>query len=200
MNDGDYMKKMINKPSKKNSKKEIKKKNRPINKKKRDDGRSITEVVDRRYNILFVIVIILYFVIFGRLFFLQILKTDEYKEKLAMSTEKTIESTSAPRGRIYDRNYNLLVDNEAVKTIYYKKLKGVTSEEEIELAYLIGDNINIDYSKVSDDRLKTFYYMGHYKECRKKITDEEWDLYNKRKLNDSDIEKLIYERLDDEIN
>lgn len=200
MNDGDYMKKMINKPSKKNNKKEIKKKNRPINKKKRDDGRSITEVVDRRYNILFVIVIILYLVIFGRLFFLQILKTDEYKEKLAMSTEKTIESTSAPRGRIYDRNYNLLVDNEAVKTIYYKKLKGVTSEEEIELAYLIGDNINIDYSKVSDDRLKRFYYMGHYKECRKKITDEEWDLYNKRKLNDSDIEKLIYERLDDEIN
>ena len=200
MNDGDYMKKMINKPSKKNNKKEIKKKNRPINKKKRDDGRSITEVVDRRYNILFVIVIILYLVIFGRLFFLQILKNDEYKEKLAMSTEKTIESTSAPRGRIYDRNYNLLVDNEAVKTIYYKKLKGVTSEEEIELAYLIGDNINIDYSKVSDDRLKRFYYMGHYKECRKKITDEEWDLYNKRKLNDSDIEKLIYERLDDEIN
>lgn len=200
MNDGDYMKKMINKPSKKNNKKEIKKKNRPINKKKRDDGRSITEVVDRRYNILFVIVIILYLVIFGRLFFLQILKTDEYKEKLAISTEKTIESTSAPRGRIYDRNYNLLVDNEAVKTIYYKKLKGVTSEEEIELAYLIGDNINIDYSKVSDDRLKRFYYMGHYKECRKKITDEEWDLYNKRKLNDSDIEKLIYERLDDEIN
>ena len=94
----------------------------------------------------------------------------------------------------------MLVDNEAVKTIYYKKLKGVTSKEEIELAYLIGDNINIDYSKVSDDRLKTFYYMGHYKECRKKITDEEWDLYNKRKLNDSDIEKLIYERLDDEIN
>ena len=200
MNDGDYMKKMINKPSKKNNKKEIKKKNRPINKKKRDDGRSITEVVDRRYNISFVIVIILYLVIFGRLFFLQILKNDEYKEKLAMSTEKTIESTSAPRGRVYDRNYNLLVDNEAVKTIYYKKLKGVTSEEEIALAYLIGDNINIDYSKVSDDRLKTFYYMGHYKECRKKITDEEWDLYNKRKLNDSDIEKLIYERLDDEIN
>ena len=194
------MKKMINKPSKKNNKKEIKKKNRPINKKKRDDGRSITEVVDRRYNILFVVIFVLYLVIFGRLFYLQILKTDEYKEKLAMSTEKTIESTSAPRGRIYDRNYNLLVDNEAVKTIYYKKLKGVTSEEEIELAYLIGDNINIDYSKVSDDRLKTFYYMGHYKECRKKITDEEWDLYNKRKLNDSDIEKLIYERLDDEIN
>ena len=200
MNDGDYMKKMINKPSKKNNKKEIKKKNRPINKKKRDDGRSITEVVDRRYNILFVVIFVLYLVIFGRLFYLQILKTDEYKEKLAMSTEKTIESTSAPRGRIYDRNYNLLVDNEAVKTIYYKKLKGVTNEEEIELAYLIGDNINIDYSKVSDDRLKTFYYKGHYEECRKKITDEEWDLYNKRKLNDSDIEKLIYERLDDEIN
>ena len=43
---------------------------------------------------------------------------------------------------IYDRNYNLLVDNEAVKTIYYKKKSGVKAKEEIELAYTIGDNIS----------------------------------------------------------
>ena len=56
-----------------------------------------------------------------RLFKLQILDNDKYKEKLVSSTEKIIEGTSAPRGRIYDRNYKLLVDNQAVKTIYYKK-------------------------------------------------------------------------------
>ena len=96
-----------------------------------------------------------------------------------MSTEKTIESSSAPRGRIYDRNYNLLVDNEAIKTIYYKKQKNIKAEDEIKLAYTISDNIDIDYSKITDNRLKTFYYEGHYKESRKKITDKEWDLYKK---------------------
>lgn len=117
-----------------------------------------------------------------------------------MATEKTIESTSAPRGRIYDRNHKLLVDNEGIKTIYYKKQNGITTKEEIELAYEVSNNIDIDYSKIDDNKLKDFYYKSHYKECRKKITDEEWDLYNKRKLNDKDIDKLIYERLDDEIS
>lgn len=147
-----------------------------------------------------VLLISIYLVIGCRLFNLQILKNSEYNDKLAMATEKTIESTSAPRGRIYDRNHKLLVDNEGIKTIYYKKQNGITTKEEIELAYEVSNNIDIDYSKIDDNKLKDFYYKSHYKECRKKITDEEWDLYNKRKLNDKDIDKLIYERLDDEIS
>ena len=147
-----------------------------------------------------VLLISVYLVIGCRLFNLQILKNSEYNDKLAMATEKTIESTSAPRGRIYDRNHKLLVDNEGIKTIYYKKQNGITTKEEIELAYEVSNNIDIDYSKIDDNKLKDFYYKSHYKECRKKITDEEWDLYNKRKLNDKDIDKLIYERLDDEIS
>ena len=189
---------MINKPTKTSKKKEVKKKSKPINKSKKDT-RNIPEIIDKRYGFLIVLVAILYVIILGRVFYLQILKNDYYNEKLAMSTEKTIESSSAPRGRIYDRNYSLLVDNEAIKTIYYKKQKNIKAEDEIKLAYTISDNIDIDYSKITDNRLKTFYYAGHYKESRKKITDKEWDLYKKRKLNDNDIEKLIYERLEDEI-
>ena len=147
-----------------------------------------------------VLLISIYLVIGCRLFNLQILKNSEYNDKLAMATEKTIESTSAPRGRIYDRNHKLLVDNEGIKTIYYKKQNGITTKEEIELAYEVSNNIDIDYSKIDDNKLKDFYYKSRYKECRKKITDEEWDLYNMRKLNDKDIDKLIYERLDDEIS
>ena len=194
------IKKPINKSKKKkvNKKLVIKKNSKPLNKVKKDE-RNLTEVVDKRYNGLIFVVVILYTIILGRVFYLQIIKESDYKESLAMATEKTVESTSAPRGRIYDRNYNLLVDNEGVKTIYYKKQSGITSKEEIELAYTIADNINLDYSKVNENRLKTFYYKGHYKECKKKITDEEWEEYNKRKLNDKDIEKLIFERLDEEI-
>ena len=197
-----FRSKKINKTSKKRkkSKLEIKKKTGPINKKHKCNDKHLDEIMNRRFGLIIVLLISVYLVIGCRLFNLQILKNSEYNDKLAMATEKTIESTSAPRGRIYDRNHKLLVDNEGIKTIYYKKQNGITTKEEIELAYEVSNNIDIDYSKIDDNKLKDFYYKSHYKECRKKITDEEWDLYNKRKLNDKDIDKLIYERLDDEIS
>ena len=193
------MKKKKSIKSKKNKLLEVKKNKGPINKKKKDNTKNLLEVMDKRYKFIIGIIILLYILIGCRLFYLQVLKNDEYLEKLSYSTYKTIESTSAPRGRIYDRNYNLLVDNEAIKTIYYKKRDNVKTEDEINLAYVIADNISLDYSKVNDTRLKTFYYKEHYDECRKLITDEEWDLYEKRKLNDSDIVDLIYERISDKI-
>lgn len=197
-----FRSKKINKTSKKKkkSKLEIKKKTGPINKKHKCNDKHLDEIMNRRFGLIIVLLISIYLVIGCRLFNLQILKNSEYNDKLAMATEKTIESTSAPRGRIYDRNHKLLVDNEGIKTIYYKKQNGITTKEEIELAYEVSNNIDIDYSKIDDNKLKDFYYKSHYKECRKKITDEEWDLYNKRKLNDKDIDKLIYDRLDDEIS
>ena len=197
-----FRSKKINKTSKKRkkSKLEIKKKTGPINKKHKCNDKHLDEIMNRRFGLIIVLLISIYLVIGCRLFNLQILKNSEYNDKLAMATEKTIESTSAPRGRIYDRNHKLLVDNEGIKTIYYKKQNGITTKEEIELAYEVSNNIDIDYSKIDDNKLKDFYYKSHYEECRKKITDEEWDLYNKRKLNDKDIDKLIYERLDDEIS
>ena len=178
---------------------EVRKNKAPINKKKKVNNVNLLEIMDKRYKFIIGIIIVLYVVIGGRLFYLQVLKADEYNEKLSYSTYKTIESTSAPRGRIYDRNYNLLVDNEAIKTIYYKKRDNVKTEDEIKLAYVIGDNIDLDYSKVNDTRLKTFYYKSHYDECRKLIKEKEWDLYEKRKLNDSDIIDLIYKRISDKI-
>ena len=170
-----------------------------INKRRKSYNKYLPEIMEKRFNIMIIVLCILFTVIGGRLFYLQVLRSDEYIEELAYRSEKTIESSSAPRGRIYDRNYNLLVDNEGIKTIYYKKPSDVTTEGEIELAYTIASNINVDYSRVNDTRLKTFYYKSNYEECRKKITDEEWDLYSKRKLDDNDIVDLIYERLDDEI-
>ncbi len=175
------------------------KRHKPINKKRKTINKNLSELMGKRFTIVLFVLSFLYIVIGIRLFYLQVLKKDKYKEDLSYLSETIIESSTAPRGRIYDRNYNLLVDNEGVKTIYYKKQNGIKRSEEIELAYLISDKLDIDYSSVSDARLKTFYYYSHYDECRKKITDEEWDLYAKRKLNDEDIDNLIYERLDEEI-
>ena len=184
----------------KNNKLSVKKNTKPINRKKKASSNYLKEIIEKRFTIITIVLVTLFVIIGGRLFYLQILNSNYYTEKLSYVSEKTIESTSAPRGRIYDRNNNLLVDNEAVKTIYYKKEKDITTKEEIALSYLIAQNLEIDYANINDERLKDFYYNSNYEECRKKITDEEWDQYNKRKLDDKAIKDLIYERLDEEIS
>lgn len=187
--------KYINGSSKTNkiSKKKIKVKQ--LNKKNKLGNKDLEGIIEKRYLFISIILILFFLVISIRLFKLQILDYDKYKDNLAIAVEKKIEGSSAPRGRIYDRNYKLLVDNQAIKTIYYKKEKNVTTEDEISLAYTIGKIINVDYSKISEYHFKNFYYMSHKEECKKKITDKEWDNYKKRKLNDNDIQKLIFERI-----
>ena len=190
-----FRKKYINKVSKtKVSKKKVKLK--PLNKIEKP-GKYLQDIIEKRYLFISVFLVIFFIIIGAKLFTLQILSYDEYSEKLVSATEKTIEGSSSPRGRIYDRNYNLLVDNKAIKTIYYKKQANITTKEEIELAYTVGEIIDVDYSKLSTYRLKNFWYKNNYELARSRITDEEWNLYSQRKLDDGDIEDLIFERITD---
>lgn len=193
-------KRHINKVTKK--KKVVKKQSvKVINKKRDKDRKYLPDIIEKRYVLVGILIVILFSIISLRLFKLQIIDNDKYKEKLALSVEKTIESTSTPRGRIYDRNYNLLVDNEAIKTIYYKKEPKVKTEEEINMAYIIAENIDVDYSKVNETRLKEFWYLKNKEKGLKKITKEEWQKNTERKLSDSDIQKLIYDRItEDELS
>ena len=192
-------KKKINKIGRKKKKRKTKVKNNPINKKTKIINKDLFNIMTKRYNLMMGFICLAFIIIIGRLFYIQIMDNEEYEEKLVSSTEKLIESTSTPRGRIYDRNYNLLVDNEAIKTIYYKKPNGVKTSDEIKLAYTIADNLNIDYSKINDKKLKDFYYKSNIEKARKKITKKEWEKYSNRKLTDDDILDLIYERIEDEI-
>lgn len=178
----------------------IKKKNKSVslNKKNKLGNKDLSLLITKRYHFLIVLIIILFLIISIRLFKLQIIDYEDYQSKLTIATEKTVEGTSAPRGRIYDRNYNLLVDNEAVKTIYYKKQTGITTKEEITLAYKIADMIEVDYSPLSTYRLKNFYYQNNFESCQALITNEERDQYKKRKLTDKDLLDLIFSRITEE--
>ena len=187
----------INKISKK--KKIVKKNNlKTVNKKRKDTHKYLPEIIEKRYMIITALIVLFFSIISFRLFKLQVIDNTKYVEKLAYSVEKTIESTSTPRGRIYDRNYNLLVDNEAVKTIYYKKENGIKTDDEIKLAYTVAENINVNYDKLTEKRLKEFWYLNNKEESLKKIIDLEWKKKTKRKLTDDDILELIYERITEE--
>ena len=121
-----------------------------------------------------------------------------YIEKLEKLTEVIVEGESAPRGRIYDRNYNLLVDNESVPIIYYQKSKNTTVSEEINLAYQIIEHIELDVSKLNIRNLKEFWLANHQEEAASRITTEEYEKLKRRILTNSDIENLKIDRITEE--
>ena len=67
--------------------------------------------------------ILLFLILSIRLFNVMIINNNKYSNKLKKLTTKYVSFSSAPRGRILDRNYNVLVDNKAIKTIVFKKNK-----------------------------------------------------------------------------
>lgn len=157
--------------------------------------------LNKKLNILEIVIILLFLLLAYFLFKTIYLKEDFYKEKLNSLTNVIVYGESAPRGRIYDRNYNLLVDNIAVPIIYYKNVDKITKQEEIELIYEVIDKLELEYDKLKIRNLKEFYLVLYPNKGNEKITEEEWDKQKQRVLNSSDIENLKIARItDDELN
>lgn len=154
--------------------------------------------INKRIYIIKWFILILFMIIIGNLIYINIFKGDYYKELLKQKTEEIIEGNSVPRGRIYDRNYNILVDNIAVKTIYYKKEKGTTAEQEIILAYKMSKIIDINYSSLTSNMIKDFYIIDKKSKANDKIYDEEWQNYKNRKITSNDIYNYKKRRITNE--
>ncbi len=160
--------------------------------------KDIKQEIEKRYNILTFIVIFTLLILVISLFFVQIVNKDKYKKDLENLTKKIVYGPSAPRGRIYDRNNKLIVDNTPSKVIYYKKPSKVTTHQEIEIAYKLADMISIDSSKLNTYDFKVFWIKNNQKKAKAKITDEEYKKLEERKLTLDDIYKLKIERVTDE--
>lgn len=157
--------------------------------------RNIKEIIEKRYNILIGIIIFVIVVLFVNLFYVQIVKNEFYTQKVETLNEKTIEGDCAPRGRIYDRNHRLIVDNEPVKVIVYKKQANITTKKEIDLAYEVGTLLNIDFSNLTEDNLREFWVKKNSALADKKITKKEWKKLEERKLTKDEIYDLKLKRV-----
>lgn len=158
-------------------------------------------IINKRIFVILIALISLFSVVFIKLFMVMLIDKDKYNDKLLALTNKNITLNSAPRGRIYDRNYNVIVDNKAINTIVYKKEKGTTNKEMIELAYTVSPHLNLDVSRLTLRAKKEFYLAKYSDECKKKIKSSEYEKVKQRKLSNKDIEELKIERISlDELN
>lgn len=123
----------------------------------------------------------------------------EYYEKVYQDkTNVYVESLSTPRGRILDIHGKVLVDNVGVKTIVYRKLNDISVEEEMEVATLLAELLSLKES-ASLLELKKFWMVKYPTEAKKLITEEEYRLYEERKLNSQDLYLLKLDRITEEV-
>jgi len=139
-------------------------------------------------NKLYFLVVIIFSIFLFRISYLMIVKHDYYEELLYKQNNTIIYGTSAPRGRILDRNGNIIVDNVGVKTIVYNKLSGVSLDTELEIADMLSNIIEIEEGSINEQ--KYYYYLKNKDEVNKLVSDKTYKLYNERKITSEELENI----------
>lgn len=150
--------------------------------------------VEKRYKVLIIVIILVFSLLIGYLFYVQVVNNKLFKDKVVLATIPIVYGDSAPRGRIYDRNGKLIVDNICVKTIVYKKI-GLSVLEEIDLAYKVSEYIDVNYKKISDNDLRVFWLYLNEEIANTFITETEYTELKERKISSEDIRKWKLERI-----
>ena len=149
--------------------------------------------------IIYILVSSIFIVIIIRLLYLMFYKSNYYNEVLENRNNKIIYGVSAPRGRILDRNGEIIVDNIGVKTIIYNKLSGISESDEIEIALTLA-NI-IDINEGNKETLKYFYYINNKDKIDNLLSDDIKTKFKERKISSYEVElKKINIVNDDMIN
>ncbi|WP_102691350.1 peptidoglycan D,D-transpeptidase FtsI family protein [Rummeliibacillus pycnus] len=152
-----------------------------------------------RMNILFFSIFVLFSILILRLGYMQIVKGSDYVRALQQTEEVTV-NTSVPRGRIYDRQGRVLVDNKPKNAITYTKLQSTTSDEMLSTARKLAKLIKMDTSKVALRDKQDFWIKLHNKEAYARVSKSEQDAINKnQKIAATDkqaaIDKLVRQRI-----
>lgn len=116
----------------------------------------------KKFQILKITIFLVFIIITTKLFFVQIINKNKYISYVYNNTHTFWYSPSVPRGKIYDRNNKIIVDNEAIKTLYYIKNSENTLKKEIEIAYNLAKNIDIDYITLSKNNYENFLKISKY--------------------------------------
>lgn len=103
-----------------------------------------------------ILVALIFSLLVARLFYLQILQGDKYKE-MAFRNSLRINVVKSARGKIYDVNGEILADNITGYKIIYRYTKNITSADKEELLKMY-----INKSESSKDKLNDLFFDINY--------------------------------------
>lgn len=125
-----------------------------------------------RMNVLFFSIFILFTMLILRLGYLQIVKGEEYTGKLAQAEEVPV-NTSVPRGRIFDSEGRIMVDNLPQRAITYTKMQTTKSND----MYIIAEKLSVLIEKkpnnITKSDLQDFWLKKYPEEALELVKDKE---------------------------
>lgn len=162
-----------------------------MKKQEKKSGRAVT----MRLNILFFCVFILFSAMIIQLGKVQIIDGETYKNEVEKRENATV-SLSVPRGKIFDREGNPVVDNKSLRTITYTKMKGVKSEEILKTARQLADIIEIpqeDIDKLTETDKKDFWMQLNPTLTEKLVSKKEINNFRDKDITGKNLDKKIEE-------
>ena len=155
------------------------------------------KIIKNRFLIFLIGIISLFSIVLIKISSVMIFHQKEYKESLNHLTFSTVTGTSSPRGRIYDRNYNIIVDNKSLKTITYQKGKNVSNLEMIALAEEVSKHIDLDFNKITERNKKEYFFAKNKDYCDTLVSQKEKDKVEQRKITQNELDELKISRIKD---
>ena len=159
------------------------------------------KIINSRLILFLVIIIVLFSLITVRIVSVMLINQDKYNKELTRLTYSYVSGNSSPRGRIYDRNYNIIVDNKSLKTIVYQKKKGTSNLEMIDIASKVANHLDLDYNKLTERAKREYYFAKEKKECDNLVTKKEVEKVKQRKITQNELDELKISRIpNDKLN
>lgn len=145
-----------------------------------------------RMNLLFLSVFLLFSLLEMRLGFVQIVHGENYKNEVER-TEDVVVKTSVPRGKIYDRYGNVIVDNVPLNAITYTRTSTTSIDEMIEVATNLSKYITMDTKGVTVRDKKDYWITKHPKKAEALVAKNEVQkLQADEELSTDDVNDKVY--------
>ncbi|MDX5475199.1 MAG: penicillin-binding protein 2 [Bacillaceae bacterium] len=159
------------------------------------------KAIPNRLNLLFFAVFLLFSALVLRLGFVQIVHGEKYRIEVDRTENITV-NTPVPRGKIYDRNGNVVVDNKPLNAITYTRTQSTPRKELLEVAEKLAKMIEFEdefEQKIQFRDKQDFWIIKNPEEARALITDEDREKVKEGELEEKDLYPLQLSRITEQM-
>ncbi|WP_156291903.1 peptidoglycan D,D-transpeptidase FtsI family protein [Oceanobacillus salinisoli] len=158
-----------------------------------------------RINILFFVIFLMFTMLIFQLGVIQILNGEDFQKEIER-TDMDITKLPVPRGKIYDRDHEVIVDNEPVYSITYTPEKGVQANERLKVAKQLAEFITMvpkdaedaeEYldKTLTERNLKEYWYLQNQEEADERLSAEERDGLDNGEAYNKTLELITEEEI-----
>lgn len=122
---------------------------------------------------------------------LQIVEGDTYQEQIENASYVEV-NNSAPRGNIYDRNGELLVGNESVRTVFFTRHRNMLPNDILNIARDLSEIIEMPEENIGL-RDRQDFVLNNYFENVESIIPEQFAMFKEGSLSFYDLTQSFYE-------